>query len=93
MWSSSKLLGLKIFQASLAELLVGDGRQPPPLPRRRGVRLAATHGTRGEQGKKGIAMCIVLVMQTDSWHFVGRTFPALSSQENRKALGKGQQPK
>lgn len=78
MWSSSKLLGLKIFQASLAELVVGDGRQPPPLSRRRGTRLTATHGSKGEQEKKGIAMCIVPVMQTAGWHFICRTFPALS---------------
>lgn len=32
MWPSSKLLGLKIFQTSLAQLPVGDGQQPPPCP-------------------------------------------------------------
>lgn len=79
MWSSSKLLRLKIFQASLAELLVGDGRQPPPLPWCQGTKLTATHSSTGEQKRKGIAMYVMPIMQTGSCTLSeGPSWPSLA---------------
>lgn len=63
------------------------------LPQRRGTRLITTQSSRGDQEKKGIATCVVPVIQTTSWLFISGTFPSLCTWEHRTVLRKGQQSK